>query len=184
MLFRSHSNLEGQHAFLSASKHHWLRYSDEKLRDTYYAYEAVALGTKLHEFAKNAIELGRRMPKGRDVFNQYINDAIGYRMTPEQVLYYSENCFGTADSISFNKNYLRIHDLKTGDTPASFEQLMIYAALFCLEYSVKPVDIHIELRIYQTPEVIVYEPEAEEILEIMGRIINADKIIETIKNEV
>jgi hypothetical protein len=31
----------------------------------------------------------------------YVNDAIGYNMKVEQPLYYSENCFGHADTLCF-----------------------------------------------------------------------------------
>ena len=104
-------------------------------------------------------------------------------MQPEQILFYSENCFGTADSISFKDNFLRIHDLKTGVTPASIKQLLIYAALFCLEYKIKPSTIQIELRIYQNDEVVVHNPTAEEILPIIDKIITFDKRINKIKSE-
>ena len=113
----------------------------------------------------------------------YVNDAIGFKMTPEQVLFYSENCFGTTDAISFRNNFLRIHDLKTGVTPAHMEQLMIYAALFCLEYRIKPSEIDIELRIYQSDEIIVFNPTAEDIVPIMDRVVTSDKIISKIKQE-
>jgi hypothetical protein len=113
----------------------------------------------------------------------YVNDAIGYRMKPEQVLYYSDNCFGTADAISFRNNFLRIHDLKTGVTPAKMEQLLIYAALFCLEYRIKPSDIEIELRIYQNDDYIFANPTAEDIVPIMDKIITFDKLIDKLKYE-
>ena len=113
----------------------------------------------------------------------YVNDAIGYLMTPEQVLYYSENCFGTADAICFRNNLLRIHDLKTGVTPTHMEQLIIYAALFCLEYKIKPVDINFELRIYQNDEKIIFNPTVEDILPIMDKIVTADKIIRQLKQQ-
>jgi hypothetical protein len=102
-------------------------------------------------------------------------------MTPEQVLYYSDNCFGTADSISFRDNLLRIHDLKTGSSPTHMEQLMIYAALFCLEYEVNPNSINIELRIYQNDEVNIFEPEANDIMDITKKIISFDKVINKLK---
>ena len=104
-------------------------------------------------------------------------------MKTEQVLYYSDNAFGTADAISFKNNFLRIHDLKTGITPSSMKQLEIYAALFCLEYSKNPNDIQIELRIYQNDEVLVHEPHPEDILYIMNKIVLFDKRIEKIKLE-
>ena len=113
----------------------------------------------------------------------FVNDAIGYGMNSEQVLYYSDNCFGTADAICFDGHKLRIHDLKTGDTPASIHQLEIYAALFCLEYKVRPGDILTELRIYQSDSIVVGEPNAEIIVPIMDKIVTYDKIINKIKEE-
>ena len=104
-------------------------------------------------------------------------------MTPEQLLYYSENCFGTADAISFRNKELRIHDLKTGTTKTHMEQLMIYAALFCLEYKKKPRNIKIELRIYQNNEVLIHNPEVDEIAPIMDKIIQFDKLIKEINSE-
>jgi len=112
----------------------------------------------------------------------YVNDAIGYRMTPEQKLTYSINCFGTADAISFRQNKLRIHDFKSGDTPASMRQLEVYTALFCLEYGYKPIDIDIELRLYQSNEILVHEPLPEDINHIMTRIIVFDKLIDKMKS--
>ena len=106
-----------------------------------------------------------------------MNDAIGFRMQTEQVLYYSDNCFGTADTISFRKNILRIHDLKTGISKVSMNQLIIYAALFCLEYGVSPYDITTELRIYQNDEVEAYIPEPEEIKIVMNKIIEFDGLV-------
>ena len=113
----------------------------------------------------------------------FLKHASGYKMRSEQVLVYSDNCFGTCDAISFRKNQLRIHDLKTGVTPAHMEQLLIYAALFCLEYGVKPSTIEIELRIYQSDDIIGYIPEAEEIVHIMDKIIYFDKLIEEMKDD-
>ena len=115
--------------------------------------------------------------------NMYVNDAIGFKMTPEQILYYSDNCFGTADAILFRNNFFRIHDLKTGKIPAHMEQLEIYAALFCLEYKVKPGDIEMELRIYQNNEILYHNPTAEDIVPIMDRIITFDKVIKKIREQ-
>jgi len=192
MHWNSHSEIEGLHAFLSPSKYHWLNYSEDKLRDTYSRQQATIRGTQLHEYAATAIRLKRRQPKNNDTVNMYINDAIGYRMRAEQPLYYSPNCFGTADSISYmekhGERFLRIHDLKTGDIPAHMWQLEIYAAIFLLEYGLElgirgPEDISIELRIYQSGEVLVEEPEAEAIRAIMDKIIESDKVIETMNKE-
>lgn len=177
MKFFKHKNLEGSHAFLGASKYHWINYDDDKLASTYSNYMATLRGTELHDVAARLIKLGIKQSRSQKTFNMYVNDAIGYGMTPEQVLYYSDNCFGTADAISFRNNMLRIHDLKTGVTPARMEQLLIYAALFCLEYNYKPSDIDIELRIYQNDDVAIYNPTSEDIVPIMDKIISFDKLI-------
>ncbi len=183
MNFNQHSQLKGSHAFLGASKYHWINYSESKLMEAYAKYLAVQKGTVLHDFAAQCIQLGQKLPKSNKTLNKYVNDAIGYKMTPEQTLFYSPNCFGTADAISFRDGLLRIHDLKTGTTPAHMEQLMIYAALFCLEYKVKPGDISIELRLYQGDEIIYCKPTAEDIGPIMDQIIRFDKLIDKIKEE-
>lgn len=183
MNFNKHSNLEGQHAFLGASKYHWINYSDEKVAEAYSKFLATQKGTVLHEFAAKCIQLGQKLPKSHKTLNMYVNDAIGFRLTPEQILYYSENCFGTADAIGFRNGLLRIHDLKTGVIPAHMEQLEIYAALFCLEYKIKPAEIEMELRIYQSDEILYHKPTVEDILLIMDRIITSDKIISKIKAE-
>lgn len=183
MIFNKHSNLEGQHAFLGASKYHWINYDEEKIAESYSSFLATQKGTVLHEFAAQCIRLGQKLPKSQKTLNMYVNDAIGYKMIPEQILYYSENCFGTADAIVFRNNLLRIHDLKSGQIPAHIEQLEIYAALFCLEYKVKPADIEMELRLYQHNEVIVHNPTAEDIVPIIDKIITFDKVISRIQNE-
>jgi hypothetical protein len=128
-----------------------------------------------------AISLGQKLPKSQKTLNMYVIDAIGYKTTPAQMLFYSENCFGTADSISFRNGLLRIHDLKTGITPAHMEQLLIYAALFCLEYRIKPIDIEMELRLYQNDEVLYFNPTVEDILPITDKIVTFDNIINSIK---
>jgi len=183
MNWNRHSNLEGHHAFLSASSYHWINYDEEKVADTYAKWRAAQRGTQLHAFAAQCITLGQKLPRSGKTLNMYVNDAIGYKMTPEQVLYYSPNCFGTADTISFRNNMLRIHDLKTGETPAHMEQLMIYAALFCLEYDTKPNEIDMELRIYQNDEILCHNPTIEDIFPIMDRIITFDKIINNLKEQ-
>lgn len=176
MRFNSHLELKDKHAFLSPSSYHWLRYSDEKLFERYAKLSAKERGTKLHALANDCITMGVKL-KGTGTLATYVNDAIGYKMQPEQPLYFSEYCFGTADAISFRKNQLRIHDLKTGEIPASMDQLEIYAAIFCLEYGIKPGEIRIELRIYQSNEVSVFEPSAEDILPIMDKIVYFDKLL-------
>lgn len=183
MNFNKHYSLEGKHAFLSASKYHWINYDEEKIATSYSKFLAVQKGTEYHELAAKMIEMGIKAKDTKSTFGMYVNDAIGYRMSPETVLYYSDNCFGTADAICFRNKFLRIHDLKTGEIPAHMEQLEIYAALFCLEYKIKPGDIKMELRIYQNNEILVHEPTADDILPIMDKIITADKIINSVKEE-
>lgn len=183
MIFNSHSQLEGQHAFLSASKYHWINYDEDKLDRVYKAALAAQRGTDLHAFAHHAIRLGERLPRSAKTLNMYVNDAITYQMVPEQVLYYSDNCFGTADAIGFKKNFLRVHDLKTGTVIASEHQLEVYAALFCLEYGFFPFDLEIELRLYQLDEVRVYDGDPDTIVHIMEKIKLFDRRIRAIRME-
>lgn len=129
-------------------------------------------------------DLGHKIDISTDLLEtlrNYINDAISYKMTAEQPLYYSENCFGTADAICFENNFLRIHDLKTGENPTSISQLMVYAALFCLEYHMDPQQVEMELRIYQSNTINVSTPDPDEIIRIIGKIVEFDKIISRIK---
>ena len=183
MIFTKHSNLEGLHAPFGASQSAWLRYDDEKILATYNNMKAKEMGTRLHAWAKETIDLGIKQPRSKKTIYAYVNDAIGYKMDTEVVLFYSPRFFGTADSICFRNGTLRIHDLKTGVTKVHMEQLMIYAALFCLEYKIKPSDIEIELRIYQSDEVLYHNPTAESISSIMDRIIYLDKMLERLDCE-
>lgn len=184
MRFNNHANLEGLHAPFGASKSSWLRYSDDKAIETFKNMKAKEMGSKLHQWAKDTIDLGIKQPRSKKTIYAYINDAIGFKMSTEVVLFYSEYFFGTADSISFRNNFLRIHDLKTGSTPAKMEQLFIYVALFCLEYKIKPGEIEIELRLYQSDEIIVCNPTAEDILPIMDRIVHLNKILENVEGRI
>ena len=178
MIWRKHSDLEGLHAFLGPSKYHWLNYDDEKLKTAYERNNASVMGTRLHEFAAEAIKLKIKQIKNNSTLNMYINDAIGFDMVPEQVLMYSYNCFGTADTISFHKNFLRIHDYKSGTSPASMYQLLIYAALFCLEYKIAPTALYgVELRIYKQNAIEKKNPTSEEIMDVMDKIKHADTVI-------
>lgn len=185
MLFNAHLNLKDTHAFLSASNYHWINYEDDKLDRAFTQSQAARRGTQLHEFAKTAITLGIKLPDVPLSINQYVNDAIGFRMVPEQTLFYSMNCYGTADTIGFyaRKNKLRIHDYKSGVIKASEKQLEVYTALFCLEYGFKPEQLDIELRIYQSNEVRIYVPEPEFIDYIMRKIESFDKRIEVLRQE-
>ena len=178
MIFTKHSNLEGLHAPFSPSQSSWLRYDDDQALEVYSNKKASEMGTILHKWAKDTIDLGIKQPRSKKTLYAYVNDAIGFKMDTEVVLYYSDRFFGTADAISFRNRELRIHDLKTGKIPAHMEQLEIYAALFCLEYKVKPGDINIELRIYQNDDILCHNPTAEDILPIMDKIVHLDKILE------
>ena len=200
----------GSHALLSASKYFWTNYDNDKLYNYISSSYAQEIGTILHDLAATAIKykvkipklaarpiillwlLSHGIPRGVidvskyiDNFCAYVNDAIGFDMTAEQPLKYSGNAFGTADAIRFNdkKMHLRIHDFKSGVTQPCLRQLEIYAALFCLEYKVKPKDINIELRIYWQNEVIVGNPTAADILPLMDKIISFDKFINTVKGD-
>lgn len=177
MNFVKHSNLEGLHAPFSASQSAWLRYDTEKALTVYDNMRTKERGTKLHDWAKRTIDLGIKQPRSNKTLYAYVNDAIGFKMSTEVVLYYSPYFFGTADAISFRNNKLRIHDLKTGKS-GHMEQLEVYAALFCLEYKIKPGDIQMELRLYKDNEVIVHEPTAEDILPIMDKIMSLNKALE------
>lgn len=202
MIFNKHSDLVGQHAFLGASKFYWLNYDDDVLLARYQQQYATNIGTVLHKLASDCIKNNIRLSKSADkhlialelirndiptdyvniatildTLVPFVNDAIGFKMISEQILYYSENCFGTADAISFRNNMLRIHDYKSGSIPAHMEQLLIYAALFCLEYKINPRDIEVELRIYQNGEILYHRPEPDEIIDITKKIANADNLI-------
>lgn len=181
MIFNTRSALSGKHAFLSPSSYHWLNYDEQKLTARFHSSQAAQRGTDIHLFATEAIRLGIKLSKSNQALSTYVNDAIGYKMITEQVLYYSDNCFGTADAISFRRNKLRIHDLKTGISATSFKQLEVYVALFCLEYSIDPSTIEIELRIYQREEIRLDEPDPNVIWSIMDTIVAFDNHLESIK---
>lgn len=178
MIFRSHLDLRDKHAFLSPSNYHWLNYTDQKLKARFTAAMAARRGTDLHNLAHEAIRLGVKLSRNNKALATYVNDGIGFKMNCEQVLYYSDNCFGTCDTICFRRNKLRIHELKTGIISTSEHQLEVYAALFCLEYSVDPYDIEFELRIYQGENIRIFEPTSDLIFGIMDKIIEFDKQIQ------
>jgi len=177
VIFKQHKLLEGQHAFLSPSKYHWINYDEDKLLESFLNFQAANRGTGLHNLAAELITFGVELPKKNKTLNLYVNDAIGFRMQPEVCLYYSENAFGTADTLCFRNDFLRIHDLKTGKTAASIKQLEVYEALFCLEYNQDPKKIESELRLYQFDEVLVNVPDPEEIVYIMNKIVSFDRKI-------
>lgn len=190
MRFNKHTNLEGLHAPFSPSQSSWLRYDDNRFAEAYKNKKAANRGTLLHAWAKQTIDLGIKQPRSKATLSAYVNDAIGFGMDTEVVLFYSDKFFGTADAISFRyvngKGFLRIHDLKTGTTGKiedHMEQLEVYAALFCLEYKIKPGDIDMELRVYKNDEVLYHNPTAEDIVPIMDKIVHSNKLLEKIDEE-
>lgn len=186
MNFVKHSNLEGLHAPFSASQSSWLRYDDDRAIEAYKNKQAAIYGTRLHDWAKQTIDLGIKQPRSTKTLYAYVNDAIGFGMSTEVVLFYSPRFFGTADAICFNGTTLRIHDLKTGKTGKiedHFEQLEVYAALFCLEYKIKPGDIKFELRVYKNDDVAIIKPTAEDIVPIIDKIVHLDKMLMKFEEE-
>ena len=208
MRWNDHSRLAGTHAFLSASKPTWRKKTDEELIDAKINSYSQSIGTLLHAYAADCIKLREKLRKTDmrgarlDLMRKgipeyaidinrvwptllnYVNDSIGYGLDPEIVLYYSPECYGTADAINLDGDLLRIHDLKTGVTPAKMDQLLIYAGLFYLEYGIKPENTRAELRIYQMDDVIVCEPEVEEIREVMLDIVEKNRVVQSMSQEV
>lgn len=212
MIFKKHSELEGRHAILSASSWRWVNDDIESLTKRICSQYLTSIGTILHDIArkhiKHRIKLNKYDKKNVmlelveqgipamviDTINfdsmyenlmQYVNDCVAFKMTPEVVLAYSRNFFGTADAIKYDEEsrFLRIHDFKSGTTPAHMEQLLIYVALFCLEYGIKPNSIQTELRIYQGGEITIYEPPTEQINQIIETIITFDNFMTKMREE-
>lgn len=183
MIWLEPSSQVDKHSLLSPSKGYWVNYDEDRMRQYYTNHRKAVLGTRIHELAAELIDLKIRLPNTTATLNMYVNDGIGYRMRTEQVLFYSENVFGTADSISFEDKELRIHDLKTGEHPASLLQLEIYAAIFCLQYKIKPGDISIVLRIYQNDEVLESRPSGKDIKSVMDKIVRHNSLIESMKGD-
>lgn len=183
MIFNPHSAFAGKHAFLSPSQYHWINYDYAKLESKYRSARNAAKGTALHALAHNAINLGVKLSSANKGLARYVNDAIHYNMESEQTLYYSENCFGQADAISFRRKTLRIHDLKTGIGKTSVHQLEVYAALFCLEYDYSPHEIDMEFRIYQFDEPDIFDGDPNVVLDIMQTIVEFDMRVEFMKEK-
>ncbi len=207
IIWNNHEKLEGKHAFLSASGYHWLNWDDDTLIKRFYSQYATEIGTCIHELASDCIK-SRMKLHSRDkhlveyaLYKHYIpydafdaddilenlipfvNDSIGFRMSSEVILYYNDYCFGTTDAISVDEknNILRISDYKNGKSPVSFNQPLIYAALFFLEYKRDPYDFTTELRIYQNHETLKLIPEPGEIKTIMDLIVNKSNQIKLIR---
>lgn len=168
---------------LSASKYHWINYDDDKFDRIFVMQMAAQRGSELHELAAKLIKLGVPLRQNGTTLSMYVNDAIGYRMRPEQILVYDNNSFGTPDAISFRKKLLRIHDLKNGFALTSFTQLKCYAALFCLEYLENPFNIETELRIYQNDNVRIEKADPDEIVHIMEKYKYFSRRIDQLREE-
>lgn len=184
MIFNKHFNLEGRHAFLSPSQYHWIRYSEEKLDERFLKSAQTKRGVDEHAVAAELIRLRIKLPRTKKTLNLYVNDSIGYRLSPEQPLFYSENCFGTADAAGFQNNTFRCFDLKTGENEAKVDQLLVYSAIFCLEYGFKPFDIEYDLRLYQYDDVQLFDVDKGDIAHIMSTIVSFDKRITAMRSEV
>jgi hypothetical protein len=183
--WKKHSHLSGAHAFLSPSQYHWINYDEEKLKFRWKTIRAAMRGVEDHRYAAIAIEEDEVQDDETTTLGMYINQCIQYRMVPEQVLYYSPNCFGTVDAIAWRYRVLRISDLKTGASKTSEHQLEVYAALFFLEYEIDPFSAReIELRIYQDRECRVYDGDPAYIRGIMDKIIVFDQMINELREEV
>ena len=189
MKWNNHYNLTGKHAILSPSGYSWLNYDPDKMRSVFLNKLKVEQGTYLHDLASRLINNRFKLLDLPQAFNMFVNDAIAARMDSEVLLYYSDNCFGTADAIKFDEdnNALYIYDLKTGDSKPSFKQLYIYCALFCLEYGYttkRAINrMHFVCRLYQGDG---YEEEIVEPAVVFGciqQIINMDKVISDLKLE-
>lgn len=207
MIFvNTHPELIGKHAIFSPSKHSWMNYTeDEKIVRAYMNSFSAQIGTAVHAYACDKINYRQPLEDNRSERNAlllhllksgipykviplekiftnllpYVNDAIGYKMTPEVLLYYSDDIFGWADTIAFSRNTLRIHDLKTGDGPASMDQLMGYAGLFYISHKkeAKLEKCKTELRIYQNNEVLIHTPPVYDIAKVMDTIVHTDLVI-------
>lgn len=183
MIFNQHHELEGRHAILSPSKYYWISYTNEKLYSWLKSCRAASEGVETHDFARRCIERGVKLPKRKKTLNMYVNDAINYGLTPEQVLYYAPNCFGTTDAIGLIDGTLYIFDLKTGEHEGDFRQLEIYAGLFSLEYPQEWNSVqNVVLRIYQYNGFRESSVTVEEVNSIASRIVEANQILEDIPN--
>lgn len=171
------------HATLSASKYHWIKYDEDKMIRAFMTQQAAQKGTELHALAALLIKHGQKLPDTGQTMSLYVNDAIGFMLQSEQVLFVSDNCYGTADAIGFRNGKLRVSDYKSGITPTSFSQLKVYVAMFCLEYKMKPFEIEIEMRIYQNDEVRLEIADPDEITHIMDKIRTFDVLINELKAE-
>ena len=143
MNYETYSNLVGKHAMFSPSSTNLLDKDNQYIVGFWARKFIPEIGTALHDIArahiKNSIKLTKytksevllalidtyKIPlpvikRAIDFDDKYknlmiyVNDAIKYRMIPEQILYFSKLIFGTADAISAlddieRTGVLRIH---------------------------------------------------------------------------
>ena len=204
MIWKDYSKLKNTHAFCGASNYRWRNYDPDKLIQSKINSYATTIGTLLHEYAADNIRNRFKIAKSdkRSILRYlsiehgialpsidisrlfpnlmtYVNESIDFNMDPEVTLYFSDDFYGTADAISWNDGVLRISDLKTGVTPASFMQLENYAAFFCLDYKIKPTQIkQMEFRIYQNDEVMFAAPEPIILSPIIEMIIEFNRVLQ------
>ena len=188
MEWNDHWRLEGRHATLSPSGYHWLNYDADKMRRVTWNNYSKEDGTKMHELASNMILYNIMPEDNENALNQFVIDALTMfkePMSSEILLYYSDECFGTADAIYYNedKQHLQVHDLKTGVSKPSFKQLWIYCALFCLEYGYKPEKMTFECRLYQLGAMDIDNPQPKQIRSIMKQIVEMSNVIEGVRVE-
>ena len=63
MKFNDHKKLEGAHAVFSPSQYSWLRYNDDKAIEVFLNKKASEIGTRLHQWAKDTIDLRIKQPR-------------------------------------------------------------------------------------------------------------------------
>lgn len=205
MNWHDHSEWKyGEHSYLSPSKKTWVNYDDETLVKNYKTFmTATVLGTAVHDLASRFINKRYKLLKSdwniiafelEDVYDipkyainkelifenlrLFVNDCISNNMRSEEKLIYTPHAFGTADAIQLTGNTLLIFDLKTGATPASLDQLISYAALFCLEYTIKPSTLNYDLRIYQFNSIVTDPNITSDIIEArVQEYVHKDKIL-------
>lgn len=204
MIWNNHKDLEGKHALMGGSNYHWFSYDDITFEARYYSQFSQTIGTAIHQLAHDCIVSRTKLNKHdihliemtlykayvpKDAYDPwlilenlipFVNDAIGFHMSSEILLYCNQFCFGTADAIGYyeREKILRIHDFKSGVTPSSIKQLYAYAAFFCIEYKINPKSLNlIELRIYQNLEVLIDNPSGDTIQEYIDKIKNRTELI-------
>lgn len=183
MNFNEHFRISGRHAFLSPSQYHWVNYDTDRLRTRFRTSQASIEGSELHAYAAEAIELREWQVDDESTLGMYINTCIREQMKPEVVLYWSDNCFGTADAIDLKGNLLQVFDLKTGVSRTSERQLEVYCAIACMEYGWDPFTLEYDLRIFQHNEVRHYSADPDFISYIIEKILAFDPILNQLREE-